>query len=97
MWPKSSDAATLRSATITRHHTINRAHFLSTIGHYLTHLRMSVEHSSSLNLQDMNVHAENFFRDFLNLALGFDLKNINIIEKNARAIDLGDADARVAI
>lgn len=58
---------------------------------------MSVEHSSSLNLQDMNVHAENFFRDFLNLALGFDLKNINIIEKNARAIDLGDADARVAI
>jgi len=58
---------------------------------------MSVEHSSSLNLQDMNVHAENFFRDFLNLALGFDLININIVEKNARAIDLGDAEARVAI
>ncbi|MNS04447.1 hypothetical protein D3C72_358060 [compost metagenome] len=58
---------------------------------------MSVEQLSSLNLHDMNVHAENFFRDFLNLALGYDLKNINIIEKNARAIDLGDADARIAI
>lgn len=97
MWPKSRDAANFRRTRITRRPTINRADLLKTITHYLTYLRMSVEHSSSLNLQDMNVHAENFFRDFLNLALGFDLKNINIIEKNARAIDLGDADARVAI
>ena len=76
---------------------MNRARLLEDITHYLTHLRMSVEHLNSLNLQDINVHAENFFRDFLNLALGYQLKNINIVEKNARAIDLGDEDKRIAI
>jgi hypothetical protein len=58
---------------------------------------MSVGQLNSLNLQDVNVHAETFFRDFLNLALGYQLRNINIIEKNARAIDLGDEDERIAI
>ena len=67
---------------------MNRARLLADISYYLTHLRMSVEHLNSLNLQDINVHAETFFRDLLNLALGYQLKNINIVEKNARAIDL---------
>lgn len=76
---------------------MNRANLLSGISHYLTHLRMSVEHLNSLNLQDINVHAEAFFRDFLNLALGYELRNINIVERNARAIDLGDEVERIAI
>ena len=76
---------------------MNRARFLADISYYLTHLRMSVEHLNSLNLQDINVHAETFFRDFLNLALGYQLKNINIVEKNARAIDLGDEGELIAI
>lgn len=76
---------------------MNRSDLFKGITHYLTHLRMQVEHLNSLNLQDDNVHAENFFRDMLNLALGYDLKNINIVEKNARAIDLGDEVQRVAI
>ena len=65
--------------------------------HYLTQLRMSVGHRNSLNLQDVNVHAEAFFRDFLNLVFDYKLKNINILERNARAIDLGDEDERIAI
>lgn len=76
---------------------MNRKRLLEDIAHYLTHLRMSVEHLNSLNLQDINVHAETFFRDFLNLALGYQLTNINIVEKNARAIDLGDKGERIAI
>lgn len=76
---------------------MNRSDVLKVIIHYLTHLRMQVEHLNSLNLQDDNVHAENFFRDLLNLSLGRDLKNINIVERNARAIDLGDERARIAI
>jgi hypothetical protein len=39
----------------------------------------------------------NFFRDFLSLAFGYNLKNINIVEKNAKAIDLGDDQKRIAI
>jgi len=76
---------------------MNRAMLISGINHYLTHLRMSVSQLNSLNLQDINIHAETFFRDFLNLLLGYDLKNINIIEKNARAVDLADESERIAI
>lgn len=76
---------------------MNRANLLGVISHYLTHLRVSVGQLNSLNLQDINVHAEAFFRDFLNLVLDYELKNINIIERNARAIDLGDEDERIAI
>lgn len=76
---------------------MNRSELIKGITHYLTHLRMQVEHLNSLNLQDDNVNAENFFRDLLNLVFGYDLKNINIVEKNARAIDLGDEMERVAI
>ena len=76
---------------------MNRSDLIKGITHYLTHLRMQVEHLNSLNLQDDNVHAENFFRDLINLALDYDLRNINIVEKNARAIDLGDERKRIAI
>jgi hypothetical protein len=76
---------------------MNRSDLIKGITHYLTHLRMQVEHLNSLNLQDDNVHAENFFRDLLNLGLGYKLTNINIVQKNARAIDLGDAVERIAI
>lgn len=76
---------------------MRRAELLRTVTHYLTHLRVSVEASNSLNLQDLNVHAEAFFRDLLNLAFDYRLVNINIIEKNARAIDLGDEANRIAI
>lgn len=76
---------------------MNRKSLLDGIIHYLSILRVSVELHNSLNHQDINVVSENFFRDFLNLAFGYELKNINIVEKNARAIDLGDEDARIAI
>ena len=76
---------------------MRRADLLRTVTHYLMHLRVSVEASNSLNLQDLNVHAEAFFRDLLNLAFDYRLININIIEKNAPAIDLGDEENRIAI
>ena len=53
-----------------RAETMRRAELLRIVTYYLTHLRVSVETSNSLNLQDLNVHAEAFFRDLLNLALG---------------------------
>ncbi|MEH7870196.1 SMEK domain-containing protein [Rhizobium laguerreae] len=76
---------------------MNRAQLLQVINYRLAHLRVSVEQSSHLNLHDINVHAENFFRDLLNLAFGHHLKNINIIEPNATAVDLGCDDSRIAI
>ena len=76
---------------------MNRSNLIKGITHYIAHLRLQIELLNNLNLQDDNVHAENFFRDLLNLALGYDLKNINIVNKNAMAIDLGDEVERIAI
>ncbi|MCD1645667.1 SMEK domain-containing protein [Aurantimonas coralicida] len=76
---------------------MNRKSCIDGIVYWLSVLRVNVEHHNSLNHQDINVVSENFFRDFLNLAFGYKLKNINIVEKNAEAIDLGDEVARIAI
>lgn len=63
----------------------------------LAYLSREVEIRSSLNLTDLNIHAENFFRDLLNLSLGYQLENINAINPSAVAIDLGDKTNRIAI
>ena len=56
----------------------------------LAWLSKEVELSNKINFTDVNVYSENFYRDLLNLALGYQLTNINIQEPNAAAIDLGD-------
>lgn len=76
---------------------MHRAQLLQAIISKLAHLRLVVEQSNRLNLQDINLHAENFFRDLLNLVFAYKLKNINITEPNATAIDLGCEVNRIAI
>lgn len=76
---------------------MRRSDHFKVIAHYLTQLATQTKILNSLNLQDINVHAENFFRDLLNLILDYNFININIVEKNSQAIDLGDAQNRIAI
>tara|TARA_R100000365_G_C2739140_1_gene68001 strand:+ start:629 stop:1039 length:411 start_codon:yes stop_codon:yes gene_type:complete len=70
-------------------HRMNRIDLINNITRYLTILKTEVEMRNALNLQDINVHAETFFRLLLNLLLELDLKNINIVDRSATAIDLG--------
>lgn len=63
----------------------------------LSYIKSQVEISTSLNLTDINIYSENFFRDLLNLVLNYQFQNINIDEKNTAAIDLGDKSAKVAV
>jgi len=60
-------------------------------------LRNMIETSSALNLMSIHVTAENFFRDLLNLLLGYDLVNLNMVLANSAAIDLGDESKKVCI
>ncbi|MGB0087076.1 MAG: SMEK domain-containing protein [Rhodomicrobiaceae bacterium] len=69
----------------------------SAIINALTALKARVELSNSLNLTDINVHAEEFYREFLNLLLGYQLVNMNIVDQNFPAIDLGDEIEPIAI
>lgn len=75
---------------------IERQTYINEIIERLTFLKTKVDLSKALNLTDINIHSENFYRDFLNLLYGYDLQNINIIEPNASAIDLGDKAKRIA-
>lgn len=63
----------------------------------LSILKYKVEHENSLRLFDLNTYSEDFFCGLLNIIYDYSLSNINIIEKNASAIDLGDELNSIAI
>lgn len=56
-------------------------------------LHTQVPLSAKLGLTDINIHAETFYRDLLNLVFGWNLANTNLFERNLPAIDLGEENA----
>ncbi len=76
---------------------MNRQDYQKSIIKSLAWLSIQVSVSNRLNLTDINVHSENFYRDLLNLTFDYKLVNINIIDQNAAAIDLGDEGNKFAI
>ncbi|MBJ7429259.1 MAG: SMEK domain-containing protein, partial [Bacteroidia bacterium] len=60
------------------------------------YLQKEVENFNSLNLTDINVFAENFYRDFFNL-IGFEFNNTNFESNNFAHIDLIDTVNKQAI
>lgn len=67
------------------------------ITRWLSVLCSEVVLRNSLNLQDINVVAENFYRDLLNLLYDYNLKNANHEKQNVASIDLVDDKKRLAI
>lgn len=76
---------------------LNREVYLKQIIDNLALLSKQVELRGAINLYDINIIAEDFYAELLNLIYGYKLKNANIIDKNAAAIDLFDEEARIAI
>jgi hypothetical protein len=76
---------------------VTRKTSMDSIIERLSYIKSQVEISTSQNLTDINIYSENFFRDLLNLVLGHHFQNINIDQKNAAAIDLGDKAAKIAV
>jgi|JI9StandDraft_1071089.scaffolds.fasta_scaffold126913_1 ribosomal protein L23 len=56
---------------------------------YLSYLELNVQNTGIIHLFDDNIISENFFRDFLKLVYGYELKNLNMEDKNKKGIDLG--------
>jgi hypothetical protein len=75
---------------------INKEIYLKGIVESLALLSRQVEMLNAVNLYDINIVAEDFFADLLNLIYGYKLKNVNVLEKNAPAIDLIDIDNRIS-
>lgn len=75
----------------------NRESIITAIISHFAVLKAEVELRSKVNLQDINVHAEQFYKILLNDILDYNLENINIVEQNVAVIDLGDKIAKIAI
>lgn len=58
-------------------------------------LKHRIELRSTLNILNLHIRAEDFYRELFNLVYGFKLVNANILEKNASSIDLVDSENKV--
>lgn len=61
----------------------------------LSVLRYVLKSSGATGSNDAYKHAEKFFETVLNLAYGLELQNLNVLQHNYPAIDLGDTAARI--
>ena len=67
---------------------MNRNIYVTKIKTLLNILKGEIKDSGKLNLLDVNVHVEDFFRDLLNLIYGWQLQNMNQSDPNAAGGDL---------
>lgn len=73
-----------------------RQTYISAITRRLSYLQIEVKNFNSLNLTDINVFAENFYRGLFNL-IGFEFNNTNFESNNYAHIDLIDTVNKQAI
>ena len=76
---------------------MNKKKIIDRIAELLSRFRAEIENLNSLNLYDINIHAENVIIPILNKVYNFNFLNANLEEKNYSAIDLIDRENRIAI
>ncbi|MBR5717259.1 MAG: SMEK domain-containing protein [Bacteroidales bacterium] len=76
---------------------MNRQRLFNYIEEHLFVLAHRVETRGKLNILDLHLHSENFYRDFLNLLYGWKLENLNRVNQNVEAIDLIDKTNKIII
>mgnify|MGYP003292666238 CR=1 FL=1 len=76
---------------------MNRQSPFNYIEEHLIVLARRVETRGKLNILDLHLHSENFYRDFLNLLYGWNLENLNKVNQNVEAIDLIDNANKIVI
>lgn len=76
---------------------ISKEIYLKNIGEALALLSRQVEIFTCVNFYDTNIMAEDFYAQLLNKIYGYSLRNLNVYEKNAPAIDLADKSKRLSI
>lgn len=69
---------------------MNRDIYFSVIEERLTTLSVRVRRNSSLNLQNLNIHCENFYAQLFNLIFGYNFRNLNEDNQNIESVDLID-------
>lgn len=75
---------------------ITRGYFIGQIIDELTAVSHQVEARAGLQLFDLNIYLEDFYKGIFNIAYGLDLKNLNEDRSNNPGLDLGDEAKGVA-
>ena len=76
---------------------LTRENYINEIVNRLSWFESTVRLKNSLNLYDIDIHAESFFCELLNLNLGYKLENLNHYQNNFDSIDLGDKENRISV
>jgi hypothetical protein len=76
---------------------MNRMELINKIEEKLSFLATRIELRVGLNLLDLNIHSENFYRDLLNLIFNWNLRNLNAEQKNTPGIDLIDDSKKIIV
>lgn len=76
---------------------MERQKYFNFISEKLSTLAYSIMLSGKLNVLDLHIHAENFYRDLFNLVYGWNLVNLNEISQNEEAIDLADVTNKILV
>ena len=77
-------------ATLKRRKDMNRSQYFNYIEDKLSCLAASITSRGRLNLLDLHIHSENFYRDLLNILFDWELENLTETEQKIAAIDLID-------
>ena len=73
----------------------NDQYYFNNIRDKLAMFISTVKSDNSVNLQSLNIHAEQFYVEFLNKLFDWNLRNANEIRKNAKGIDLIDQNNKI--
>lgn len=76
---------------------LKRGDYIRSISDKLAVLSKAIEFRGKLNLHDLNIVAEHFVANILNLKNNWELKNLNSKNGSFPSIDLGDVKNRIAI
>lgn len=76
---------------------MNGKKYIDSIVDLLSALEVEIRTAGGLHLYDRHKHCEDFFKRFFNLLYGYNLINVNFMNGNFPAIDLGDAKLKKCI
>ncbi|MGL5027614.1 MAG: SMEK domain-containing protein [Shewanella oncorhynchi] len=76
---------------------MNKEISLKEIIYWLSHLSTSAKLGGKIHFFDLNIVAEDFYANLLNIVYDWNLKNLNHTDLNAVAVDLGDVRRKIAV
>ena len=76
---------------------MQRKNYFDYVEEKLAILSIRVMNRGKLNILDVHMHSENFYRDFINLLYGWSLENANNRLQNIEAIDLIDDNVKLIV